>query len=938
MKDYALDDFKLNQEHTDWDQRHSSILRKAFDECLSEIAQPCTDCELTVLMNKRGDATKVFDLDDSGQLQKQSAANIFEGAVKTTTVKGLDELRDLLEKLPSRCAFCFGVADKKKARLLTQETLRSGSYPDAVARDRDHFSFREGRPGILMLDCDARDDEPALNWQDIDQVIAEIIPDWLETQRLWRASSSSFLYTSDGSELIGIGGWRCYVMVDDASAIPAVGAYIYQRLWEMGHGYIFISQSGQALDRSLVDASVWQPERIDFAAEPVLGDGLERRAPQSILLGSVPLLASDAVTSPLTLTQWRQSSEVLRKAKDEVRQECEEVRRAYVAARVEVLKHDFPQASEESLHKVMHQAIEHHILSSDFVLYRPDGSSVTVGELLADPEKWHQARFADPLEPEYRNDSRIAYANLDPASGSDPYLYSHAHGGMRFRLVLESRDTNQQDSCTEGNQEACEGRKPKAADVLISLAEDAALFHAPDGTAYAYLTIKDHRETWPVRSKGFKRWLSRRFYEDTDGAPYSEALQSALNVIEAKAHYDGPEHEVHVRVAGLDGRIYLDLADDEWRVIEVDEDGWRLEDAAPVRFRRSPGMLPLPMPEKGGSVGLLRSFLNVSTEEEFALVVSWLLAGLRNDGPYPVLAVSGEQGAAKSTFCSILRALIDPNFAPLRALPRENRDLFIAANNGHVLAFDNVSHLSAWIADTLCRLATGGGFAVRQLYTDGDEILFSAERPVILNGIEDIVERPDLADRAIFLTLEPIAEDQRRPEQELWAEFERERPRILGALLDVVAAGLRALPDVKLDRLPRMADFAVWATACETALWPKGTFATAYDGNRDSAVETVIEGDAIANGIREFMASREVWAGTATRLLEELCKAVDERIRNGRHWPSDGRALSGRLRRAATFLRKIGIEISHERESDRNRTRVIRIKKVEQKNDISSFF
>jgi len=81
-----------------------------------------------------------------------------------------------------------------------------------------------------------------------------------------------------------------------------------------------------------------------------------------------------------------------------------------------------------------------------------------------------------------------------------------------------------------------------------------------------------------------------------------------------------------------------------------------------------------------------------------------------------------------------------------------------------------------------------------------------------------------------------------------------------------------------------------------------------------------------------------VWAGTATRLLEELCKAVDERIRNGRHWPSDGRALSGRLRRAATFLRKIGIEISHERESDRNRTRVIRIKKVEQKNDISSFF
>jgi hypothetical protein len=128
-------------------------------------------------------------------------------------------------------------------------------------------------------------------------------------------------------------------------------------------------------------------------------------------------------------------------------------------------------------------------------------------------------------------------------------------------------------------------------------------------------------------------------------------------------------------------------------------------------------------------------------------------------GPYPVIVLSSEQGSAKSTFSAILRALLDPDTAPLRALPREDRDLFIAASNGHVLAFDNVSGLPAWISDTLCRLATGGGFAVRQLYTDRDEVLFDAARPVILNGIEDIVTRPDLADRAVFLTLEPIQEE-----------------------------------------------------------------------------------------------------------------------------------------------------------------------------------
>jgi hypothetical protein len=293
------------------------------------------------------------------------------------------------------------------------------------------------------------------------------------------------------------------------------------------------------------------------------------------------------------------------------------------------------------------------------------------------------------------------------------------------------------------------------------------------------LDISGHRETWPIRAKGFRRWLARRFYEATRGAPSSEALQSALNVIEAKAHFDAPERIVHIRVGGLDGRLYLDLCDTTWRAVEIDSTGWRVIDNPPVRFRRAAGMQPLPMPVPGGSIELLGSFLNVQTDTDFVLVVAWALAVLRNRGPYPVIVLSGEQGSAKSTFSAILRALLDPNTAPLRALPREDRDLFIAASNGHVLAFDNVSGLPAWISDTLCRLSTGGGFAVRQLYSDQEEVLFDAARPVILNGIEDIVTRPDLADRAVFLTLEPIPEESRRPEAELWATFEAQRARIL---------------------------------------------------------------------------------------------------------------------------------------------------------------
>jgi hypothetical protein len=468
------------------------------------------------------------------------------------------------------------------------------------------------------------------------------------------------------------------------------------------------------------------------------------------------------------------------------------------------------------------------------------------------------------------------------------------------------------------------GPRSRQADILIGLAQSAELFHAPDDTTFADLNINGHRETWPTRAKNFRRWLARRYYEATEGAPSSEALQSALNVIESKAHFDGPEQVVHLRVGGLDARLYLDLCDKLWRSVEIDANGWRIVDKPPVRFRRSAGMQALPVPVSGGSVERLRPFLNVKSNNDFVLMVAWVLACLRDCGPYPVIVLSGEQGSAKSTLFKILRALVDPNTAPLRALPREDRDLFIAANNGHVLAFDNVSGLPPWTSDTLCRLATGGGFGVRQLYTNLDEVLFDAERPVMLNGIEDVITRPDLADRAISLILDPIPEERRRPEAELWSAFEAERPCILGALLDAIVHGLKRLPETRLEKLPRMADFALWATACETALWPAGTFSAAYVGNCDEVVENVIDADPVAIAVRSFMSMQTEWIGTASELLGKLNPLVSETQRKAKSWPNSARALAGRLRRAATFLRKIGIEVDFTKQG-RARTRIIRL-------------
>jgi hypothetical protein len=203
-------------------------------------------------------------------------------------------------------------------------------------------------------------------------------------------------------------------------------------------------------------------------------------------------------------------------------------------------------------------------------------------------------------------------------------------------------------------------------------------------------------------------------------------------------------------------------------------------------------------------------------------------------------------------------------------------------------------------------------------------VLFQAARPTLLNGIEDVIARADLADRAIFLSLRPIGERERRSEAELWREFACQRPLILGALLDAAVHGLRATGSVSSDQLPRMADFALWARACETGLWPAGTFNRAYSNNRMAAIRSIIDADPIATFVRELMSERTFWAGCAADLLRVGVHRASQSSYS-LNWPKNGSALAGRLRRAQTFLKAIGIDIAFSREG-RAGNRIISIR------------
>ncbi|MGO9607105.1 MAG: hypothetical protein ACLQAT_27560 [Candidatus Binataceae bacterium] len=459
-----------------------------------------------------------------------------------------------------------------------------------------------------------------------------------------------------------------------------------------------------------------------------------------------------------------------------------------------------------------------------------------------------------------------------------------------------------------------------AADRLTGLVLETGIefFHDPDQHGWASIRVDGHWQNHPIRSRPFQLFLLRTYYRETGNSPGAQAIRATLELFEEKALFDGEESPVNLRVANHRGKLYLDLCDRAWRAVEIDADGWRIVTRPPPRFHRTRGSQPLPAPERGGGLDELRRFLNVDHQGS-TLIKAFLVAALRPSVPCPILVAKGEQGAGKTTACRIISALVDPRTGALRGVPREVRDLTAAARNSWIVCFDNLSHLPDELADAACRLATGGGFGGRQLYSDHDEAIFDATRPLVFNAIPDLgAARPDFLDRAVIAELLDLKPEMRRDEAQFWREFEQARPRILGALLDAATAGLRNLPNVRLAQLPRMADFALWVNACEESLGMQpGEALTTYQSNRTDAHRLALESSPLYEPVAKL--AQEGFSGTVAELLVRLNCMISENMRRSVRWPKAPNALSAALRRMASNLRAGGIEIQFSRADIRGR-------------------
>jgi putative DNA primase/helicase len=422
----------------------------------------------------------------------------------------------------------------------------------------------------------------------------------------------------------------------------------------------------------------------------------------------------------------------------------------------------------------------------------------------------------------------------------------------------------------------------------------------------------------PVQSTEFRHWLVGECVRDGLGCKKAR-IDALVEVYTAIALYEGPEHQLHLRTApAANGGVYIDLANEAGQAIYVSAEGWKII-SAPVKFYRPPNMKPLPRPlRKEADTSLLQLLLNLPNDSEFRLLLTACSYALLPGKAYPIIVFDGHAGAAKTSAARIVRNTLDPNEVPVTGMPR-GQDLVSCAKNNAVMVLDNLSVLPAAVQDDLCRLATGGGMGGRKLYTNDGDASFTASRPLILTGINNLATRSDLADRCLPFHLSEVL--TRKTDAEIQEGFSYAHPRVFAGLLDIMVVGLRRIEEVQRGRRPlgRMADFTQWGYAVAPAIgWTEDDFRLAYRATRREAQHTVIDSDPVAAGILTLVhgvgQQGKPWRGFQSSLWKQLAEAAGDAAK-APGFPRSPEALGRALKRVIPVLGDRGIRITQARRS-----------------------
>lgn len=475
--------------------------------------------------------------------------------------------------------------------------------------------------------------------------------------------------------------------------------------------------------------------------------------------------------------------------------------------------------------------------------------------------------------------------------------------------------------------EGTDNKTRSAAKALINdvLQSDAVLFH--DQFKEAYLAWHgDGRQILKLDSSEFAEWLHYRYWIKGQQPLPRDADKQVVQTLSAHARFAGQTHDLFVRLARKNDKLYYDLANGS--VIEVTPDGWKVVSTPAILFRRMQQKAQ-DLPAKDGELGLLRNYVNVASEDDWLLFMIFTVAAFIPGFPHPMLVLHGPQGAGKTTPMRVIKQLVDPSVVQGMMLPEKPIDFVQLADHHAFLFFDNLSSMTVKMSDTLARAITGDTFSKRKLYTNNDDVVYKIQNPLAVNGINQVIVKPDLLDRAILIELKRITQEARTPEDEFWEAFEHDKPELLGAIFDVLVKAMAIYPTVPSENLPRMADFSRWGCAiAEAAGYKQQHFLDAYAANIARQNEEAIDASPLAKAVIRLIDEEDggIWQGSPEQLFDTINRRSDTINSTGNKlWPKSPEYVTRRLKDAQVNLQAIGIHLEFFRNS---RGRFIVITKV----------
>ncbi|WP_105618646.1 hypothetical protein [Vallitalea okinawensis] len=456
--------------------------------------------------------------------------------------------------------------------------------------------------------------------------------------------------------------------------------------------------------------------------------------------------------------------------------------------------------------------------------------------------------------------------------------------------------------------------KEKQSDIILDLLKGIEVIKDDYDTVYAKIKVGNLTELVNTRKKKFKYYIIKKFLDDRGTPPSDNSISQAINAIEAGAIFSTEPKNVGKRVVKVDNTFNYDLANSKYQYIRIAPSGCKVTNDSNVYFSRSGNMRTQVMPDFSLNCrelfDLLKKHFRFKTKNDLILLATYLVSCFVPDIPHPILVLYGEKGAAKSTSMKMIKSIVDPSIQGLITMPNSKQDLAVVLANNYMPSFDNLDIITPEKSDMLCMAATGGGFAKRQLYTDDEEVILTFKRCVMLNGINIVATRPDLLDRSILIELERISEEERKTEEEVWEEFDADKPKILGAILLTLSKAMSMYNIIRPKKLGRMADFTKWGYISAEVLELGGDkFLKAYLDNQSKANEEAVGSHPVAATVQALMRDKDSYESSVSDLLVALervaeVEKIDIKVKS---FPKAPNILSKRLKEVKSNLALIGI-------------------------------